>query len=77
MSDDKMAKQMFVAKFCDLLDVEISCDGCAVTLPGRRWVMTSQCTSRMTSRDEVTVCATHDDVTWRHYTARYSARDVT
>jgi hypothetical protein len=28
---------MFVARFCDLLDVEISCDGCGVTLPGRRY----------------------------------------
>jgi len=28
---------MFVARFCDLLDVEVSCDGCGVTLPGRRY----------------------------------------
>ena len=31
------AIQMFVARFCDLLDVEITCDGCGVTLPGRRY----------------------------------------
>lgn len=31
------AVQMFVARFCDLLDVEVSCDGCSVTLPGRRY----------------------------------------
>ncbi|KAL5017766.1 hypothetical protein ScPMuIL_005151, partial [Solemya velum] len=35
--DDKKSIQMFVARFCDLLDVEISCDGCGVTLPGRRY----------------------------------------
>uniref|UniRef100_K1PFX0 Zinc finger ZZ-type and EF-hand domain-containing protein 1 n=1 Tax=Magallana gigas TaxID=29159 RepID=K1PFX0_MAGGI len=29
--------QMFVARFCDLLEVEITCDGCNVTLPGRRF----------------------------------------
>ena len=29
--------QMFVAQFCDLLEVEISCDGCGATLPGRRY----------------------------------------
>ena len=29
--------QMFVARYCDLLDVEISCDGCGNTLPGRRY----------------------------------------
>lgn len=28
---------MFVARFCDLLDVEITCDGCGITLPGRRY----------------------------------------
>lgn len=28
---------MFVARFSDVLDVEISCDGCGVTLPGRRY----------------------------------------
>ena len=29
--------QMFVARFCDLLDVEITCDGCNNTLPGQRY----------------------------------------
>ena len=28
---------MFVAKFCDLLEVEVNCDGCSVMLPGRRY----------------------------------------
>ena len=28
---------MFVARFSDIIDVEISCDGCGVTLPGRRY----------------------------------------
>ena len=28
---------MFVARFCDLLDVEITCDGCNSTLPGQRY----------------------------------------
>ncbi|XP_041364980.1 zinc finger ZZ-type and EF-hand domain-containing protein 1-like [Gigantopelta aegis] len=35
--EEKKALQMFVGRFCDLLDVEISCDGCGVTLPGRRY----------------------------------------
>ncbi|KAH9489895.1 Zinc finger ZZ-type and EF-hand domain-containing protein 1 [Bulinus truncatus] len=35
--DDKKAVKMFVARFSDVLDVEISCDGCGVTLPGRRY----------------------------------------
>ncbi|XP_076459760.1 zinc finger ZZ-type and EF-hand domain-containing protein 1-like isoform X2 [Babylonia areolata] len=35
--EERQAIQMFVARFCDLLDVEISCDGCGVTLPGRRY----------------------------------------
>ncbi|XP_071105472.1 zinc finger ZZ-type and EF-hand domain-containing protein 1-like isoform X1 [Haliotis cracherodii] len=35
--EEKKAIQMFVARFCDLLDVEISCDGCGATLPGRRY----------------------------------------
>lgn len=29
--------QMFVARFCDLLEVEITCVGCSVTLPGHRF----------------------------------------
>ena len=41
---------MFVAKFCDLLDVEISCDGCGVTLPGHRY----RCLECM----DVDLCAT-------------------
>ena len=28
---------MFIARFCDLLEVEVNCDGCNVTLPGRRY----------------------------------------
>ena len=28
---------MFIARFCDLLEVEVNCDGCSVTLPGRRY----------------------------------------
>ena len=28
---------MFIACYCDLLDVEINCDGCGVTLPGCRY----------------------------------------
>ncbi|XP_066271165.1 zinc finger ZZ-type and EF-hand domain-containing protein 1-like [Branchiostoma lanceolatum] len=28
---------MFVARFCDLLDVEIRCDGCEKVLPGQRY----------------------------------------
>ncbi|XP_071131694.1 zinc finger ZZ-type and EF-hand domain-containing protein 1-like [Mytilus edulis] len=35
--EEKRQVQMFVARFCDLLEVEISCDGCGVTLPGRRY----------------------------------------
>ncbi|XP_050394804.1 zinc finger ZZ-type and EF-hand domain-containing protein 1 [Patella vulgata] len=35
--DQKKEIQMFVARFCDLLDVEINCDGCGNTLPGRRY----------------------------------------
>lgn len=35
--EDRKAVQMFVARFCDMLDVEVSCDGCSVTLPGRRY----------------------------------------
>ncbi|XP_061181596.1 zinc finger ZZ-type and EF-hand domain-containing protein 1-like [Saccostrea echinata] len=35
--EEKKAVQMFVARFCDLLEVEITCDGCNVTLPGRRF----------------------------------------
>ncbi|CAL1538237.1 unnamed protein product [Lymnaea stagnalis] len=35
--DDKKSVKMFVARFSDVLDVEISCDGCGVTLPGRRY----------------------------------------
>ncbi|XP_059146557.1 zinc finger ZZ-type and EF-hand domain-containing protein 1-like isoform X2 [Physella acuta] len=35
--DDKKVVKMFVARFSDVLDVEISCDGCGVTLPGRRY----------------------------------------
>ncbi|KAK7112606.1 zinc finger ZZ-type and EF-hand domain-containing protein 1-like isoform X2 [Littorina saxatilis] len=35
--EERKAIQMFVARFCDLLDVEITCDGCGVTLPGRRY----------------------------------------
>ncbi|XP_055877134.1 zinc finger ZZ-type and EF-hand domain-containing protein 1-like isoform X1 [Biomphalaria glabrata] len=37
IKDDKKAVKMFVARFSDVLDVEISCDGCSVTLPGRRY----------------------------------------
>ncbi|XP_067952130.1 zinc finger ZZ-type and EF-hand domain-containing protein 1-like [Watersipora subatra] len=29
--------QMFIARHCDLLDVEIYCDGCKQTMPGRRY----------------------------------------
>ncbi|KAL3875978.1 hypothetical protein ACJMK2_033871 [Sinanodonta woodiana] len=35
--DEKKCVQMFIARFCDLLDVEVTCDGCGVTLPGRRY----------------------------------------
>ncbi|KAL8625230.1 hypothetical protein ACOMHN_029988 [Nucella lapillus] len=35
--EERKAIQMFVARYCDLLDVEITCDGCGVTLPGRRY----------------------------------------
>ena len=28
---------MFIARFCDLLEVEVNCDGCNVTLAGRRY----------------------------------------
>lgn len=28
---------MFIARHCDLLDVEIYCDGCSQTMPGRRY----------------------------------------
>ncbi|BFZ03746.1 hypothetical protein BsWGS_06784 [Bradybaena similaris] len=35
--EDKKTLKMFVARFSDVLDVEISCDGCGVTLPGRRY----------------------------------------
>ena len=28
---------LFVARFSDTLDVVITCDGCDVTLPGRRY----------------------------------------
>ena len=48
--EEKMIKQMFVAKFCDLLDVEISCDGCSVTLPGRRY--------RCLQCEDMDLCAT-------------------
>ena len=27
----------FIARFCDLINVEINCDVCAMTLPGRRY----------------------------------------
>ena len=36
-NEDKKELKMFVARFSDVLDVEISCDGCGVTLPGRRY----------------------------------------
>ena len=49
-TEEKMIKQMFVAKFCDLLDVEISCDGCSVTLPGRRY--------RCLQCEDMDLCAT-------------------
>ena len=49
-TDEKMIKQMFVAKFCDILDVEITCDGCAVTLPGRRY--------RCLQCEDMDLCAT-------------------
>lgn len=29
--------QMFIARHCDLLDVEIYCDGCNQSMPGRRY----------------------------------------
>ncbi|PVD39043.1 hypothetical protein C0Q70_01670 [Pomacea canaliculata] len=35
--EEKKAIQMFIARFSDLLDVEITCDGCGNTLPGRRY----------------------------------------
>ncbi|XP_052765956.1 zinc finger ZZ-type and EF-hand domain-containing protein 1-like isoform X1 [Mya arenaria] len=35
--DQKKDVQMFIARFCDLLEVEVNCDGCNVTLPGRRY----------------------------------------
>ena len=28
---------MFVARFCDQLDVQIKCDGCGTMLPGQRY----------------------------------------
>ena len=40
------AVQMFIARFCDLLEVEVNCDGCSVTLPGRRY-RCLQCTDMM------------------------------
>ncbi|XP_012939826.1 zinc finger ZZ-type and EF-hand domain-containing protein 1 [Aplysia californica] len=36
-NEDKKELKMFVARFSDVIDVEISCDGCGVTLPGRRY----------------------------------------
>ncbi|XP_077980047.1 zinc finger ZZ-type and EF-hand domain-containing protein 1-like [Glandiceps talaboti] len=36
-ADQKRAMHMFVARYCDMLDVEITCDGCAVLLPGQRY----------------------------------------
>ncbi|KAK3091739.1 hypothetical protein FSP39_022268 [Pinctada imbricata] len=48
--DEKKAVQMFVARFCDLLDVEVSCDGCDVTLPGRRY--------RCLQCEDMDLCAT-------------------
>ncbi|XP_035685693.1 zinc finger ZZ-type and EF-hand domain-containing protein 1-like [Branchiostoma floridae] len=35
--EEKRAMHMFVARFCDLLDVEIRCDGCEKVLPGQRY----------------------------------------
>ena len=40
------AVQMFIARFCDLLEVEVNCDGCSVTLPGRRY-RCLQCTDML------------------------------
>ncbi|GFS06647.1 zinc finger ZZ-type and EF-hand domain-containing protein 1-like, partial [Elysia marginata] len=34
---DKKAFKWFIARFSDVLDVEITCDGCRTTLPGRRY----------------------------------------
>ncbi|RUS90800.1 hypothetical protein EGW08_001419, partial [Elysia chlorotica] len=34
---DKKSLKWFVARFSDVLDVEITCDGCRTTLPGRRY----------------------------------------
>ena len=48
--EEKRAVQMFVARFCDLLDVEVSCDGCDVTLPGRRY--------RCLQCEDMDLCAT-------------------
>ncbi|XP_070581030.1 zinc finger ZZ-type and EF-hand domain-containing protein 1-like isoform X2 [Ptychodera flava] len=36
-ADQKRAMHMFVARYCDMLDVEITCDGCGVLLPGQRY----------------------------------------
>ncbi|KAF6029661.1 hypothetical protein EB796_011992 [Bugula neritina] len=36
-SRNKQEVQMFIARHCDLLDVEIFCDGCTQTLPGKRY----------------------------------------
>ncbi|XP_074657535.1 zinc finger ZZ-type and EF-hand domain-containing protein 1-like [Tubulanus polymorphus] len=36
-SDQKKSFDLFMARFCELLDVEIACDGCNVSLPGRRY----------------------------------------
>ncbi|XP_064597879.1 zinc finger ZZ-type and EF-hand domain-containing protein 1-like [Liolophura sinensis] len=49
-SEERKPIQMFVAKFSDLLDVEISCDGCSVTLPGRRY--------RCLQCEDMDLCAT-------------------
>ncbi|XP_053474575.1 zinc finger ZZ-type and EF-hand domain-containing protein 1 isoform X2 [Ictalurus furcatus] len=36
-ADDKRKMHMFIARYCDLLNVEISCDGCERIAPGHRY----------------------------------------
>lgn len=33
----RVETQIFVARYSDLLDVEITCDGCGITLPDGRY----------------------------------------